>query len=839
MNKRNSQKPNQKPSRELDQKLDKRKSDHISLCTDQTLQIEGGETLFSSMRFLHRSLPEINTEDIDIKCDFLGHQLSAPLLISCMTGGSEEGYHLNKILAKAAQQRGLAVGTGSLRILLAKPEVTHHFRLKNLAPDVPVIGNIGAVQLPELFSDDMAGLRQFYRILQDLKVDALAIHLNPGQELFQNEGDRNFSGLLDHIERLCAWSELPIIAKETGAGMGPSETAALLNAGVAYVDVAGAGGTNWMTVEALRNSGAQARGGADSISADFSDWGIPSAVATLLAVGTAGELRPGSPAVISSGGLRTPLDFAKAIATGAALAGAALPFIRRAQDGGLDACLEYIDEVIKGIKTAMLLTASANLEHFRKTPLLFDARLQQQLDAVQATAKLVQIGRAEDHAEDHAEDSLLSSKKFRRYPIHKRRHLLSSGHGLNLDTDELAATSHSPEMLELADAMVESAVGFMPVPLGVAQNFLMDGREIQIPMATEEPSVIAAANYAAGIISRNGGFSTTAGEPLMSSHIYLKPQSPPSDPERREIMNVINKSENDIRALLRPVLQGMEDRGGGLAGIDIRWLEKTGVYRVELIIDVCDAMGANILNSAAETAVPFLEQISGTEKLMAVLSNQAERRIAGASFAIPFPALHRGNYSGKKMAGRIVMLNHIAMEDPARAVTHNKGIMNGINALAMATANDSRAVEAAAHAWAARDGSYRSLSKYKIENGLLKGSLELPLALGTVGGATNFHPAARMSLKILKGESQQTLEGKTLARIGAALGLAQNFAALSALAGEGIQKGHMKLHSSRLAFGAGARAGEIPKLAHRIQENGRYNLKEARRLLSELRGGEN
>lgn len=410
--------------------------------------------------------------------------------------------------------------------------------------------------------------------------------------------------------------------------------------------------------------------------------------------------------------------------------------------------------------------------------------------------------------------------------------MLANDPVLNLDREAVNAGGHSDSMLDLADVMVESAVGFMPVPMGIAKGFLIDGRLHHLPLSVEEPSVIAAASYAAGIIARNGGFETSADEPLMSAYIYLDISSRSGDPSPeaiRSALKSVKDEEQRLKDLLSPVLESMTRRGGGYRSMEASWLEESRTLRVELTLDVRDAMGANILNTAAETISPLLEEITGGEKLMAILSNDAVKRRAKARFAIPFTALSRGKYSGRELAERIVKLYEIADEDPSRAVTHNKGIMNGISSLALATANDTRATEAAAHAWAARSGRYRSLSVFRIEGDRLVGELELPLALGTVGGGISFHPAARFALDIL-GKP----DAPALSRMAAALGLAQNFAAISALAGEGIQKGHMKLHSGRLAYKAGARGDSIPLLVEKIQQSGVYNMEQARRLLEEI-----
>jgi hydroxymethylglutaryl-CoA reductase len=270
-------------------------------------------------------------------------------------------------------------------------------------------------------------------------------------------------------------------------------------------------------------------------------------------------------------------------------------------------------------------------------------------------------------------------------------------------------------------------------------------------------------------------------------------------------------------------------------------LPPPGLVRVELRVDVRDAMGANVLNSAAERLRGMLETVSGGAALMCILSNSARERRAGARFSLPLDHLWHAGRPGmppEALARRIVAASAVAQADPERAVTHNKGIMNGISALALATGNDTRAIEAAAHAWAARTGEYRGLSSFSLVEAAggpaLAGELELPLALGSVGGSVGFHPASAFSLRLLGHPS-----GVGLARIAAALGLAQNFAALLALVGEGIQRGHMRLHASRIAYRAGAREREIPlvasRLASRAAAGGHIEPAEVSAILDEVR----
>ncbi|MFW6215191.1 MAG: hydroxymethylglutaryl-CoA reductase, degradative [Alkalispirochaetaceae bacterium] len=386
------------------------------------------------------------------------------------------------------------------------------------------------------------------------------------------------------------------------------------------------------------------------------------------------------------------------------------------------------------------------------------------------------------------------------------------------------------EISDLAEVMVESALGAVPLPLGVAENILVDRVLYQVPMAVEEPSVIAAANYAGRLVSRHGGFTTRADEPVMVGQLLLEDGGDGAE-------EAIHRGEQAILEAMSPHLERMSARGGGYLGLATRRLAESQRLLLEFYLDVRNAMGANIVNSAAEAARPVVEKLTGSRVLMAILSNSAHRRLASASFTLPESALRRGEISGGEMARRIVAANEFAREDRDRAVTHNKGIMNGITAVVLATGNDTRAVEAGAHAWASRDGAYRALTSYSLEGEYLHGSLELPLAVGTVGGAVGFHPVAQLSTQLLSANLENPITAQGLARVAVAVGLAQNLAALSALVGEGIQAGHMRLHAKRLAWKAGATGGEITSLAQRIAEEGIFNLQQAEELLKAQRDG--
>lgn len=431
-----------------------------------------------------------------------------------------------------------------------------------------------------------------------------------------------------------------------------------------------------------------------------------------------------------------------------------------------------------------------------------------------------------DSAYSITEQILELPNNFRKLTPREKRQVLIDL--IELSPEELHSSGPSEDLLDLADVMVESAVGIMPVPLGIAGGYLIDGRVFNIPMAVEEPSVIAAATYAGRLISKHGGFSTHTTGQVMTAQIAIDDATPGAEDR-------IRAASKQLHTELVDILGPMTRRGGGFRGIDLARFEESGLLVVYLHVDTRDAMGANIINTAAEALRRPLEKLSGGSVLMAILTNAAPRRRACASFRIPFSALGRSGFDGETMARRIVRANEFADADRLRAVTHNKGIMNGITSLALATGNDTRAIEAATHASAVRDGQYRALTEYRIVGDELVGRLELPMAIGTVGGAIGFHPVTAFSLRILFMDPDLEPSADWLSRAALSLGLAQNLAALMALVSEGIQSGHMRRHARRLAWKAGARDAEITRLTERIWKNGHFNIETARELFSELR----
>ncbi len=380
-----------------------------------------------------------------------------------------------------------------------------------------------------------------------------------------------------------------------------------------------------------------------------------------------------------------------------------------------------------------------------------------------------------------------------------------------LDEQDLSALSGQAGLTsEQADHMIENVVGLHALPLGIALNFIVNGREVLVPMAIEEPSVVAGASFMAKLARAGGGFTAQADPPEMIGQVQLlcisdlpAAQQAIQDHKAQLLADV---SELD------PVLQRL---GGGPRDIEVRTIEDSPIGAflvVHLIYDVRDAMGANAVNTAVEHLAPRLESITGGKAHMRILSNLADRRLARAHCTIPLSQLAFGEYSAEDVRDGIISAWAFAMADPYRAATHNKGIMNGVDPVVIATGNDWRAIEAGAHAYAARSGRYTSLSTWgQDEEGNLVGNLEMPMAVGIVGGATQVHPVARASLKLL-----EVTSAAQLAEIIVSVGLAQNLAALRALATEGIQRGHMSLHARQVAIAAGAQGDLIEKLAAQL-----------------------
>ena len=400
------------------------------------------------------------------------------------------------------------------------------------------------------------------------------------------------------------------------------------------------------------------------------------------------------------------------------------------------------------------------------------------------------------------------------------------GEQAGLSAEELAILSGAAGLQpEQADHMVENVVGVYSLPLGIAQNFVVNGRPVLVPMVIEEPSVVAGASFMARLAKAGGGFFAQADPPVMIGQM--------------QILDTVNIHEARLRLLekkaellaeaaeIDPVLKRLN---GGPRDLEVRLIEQSAIgpfLVLHLIFDVRDAMGANVINTVLERLAPHVAEISGGRVLLRILSNLADRRLARVRCTIKLAELKFADFSAELLRDNIIAAWAFAEADPYRAATHNKGIMNGVDAVVIATGNDWRAIEAGAHAYAARSGRYTSLSTWgKDGEGNLVGTLEMPMAVGIVGGATRVHPAARAALKLMGIQS-----AAQLAEIIVAVGLAQNLAALRALASEGIQRGHMELHARQIAIAAGAAGEQINRIADQMVAEGHVHITRAEELM--------
>lgn len=398
-----------------------------------------------------------------------------------------------------------------------------------------------------------------------------------------------------------------------------------------------------------------------------------------------------------------------------------------------------------------------------------------------------------------------------------------------LDAGDLRTLRDSGLSMAEADLMIENVIGRYSLPFALATNFHLNGCDYLVPMVLEEASVVAACSYGAKLFRQGGGFSASADEPVMIGQIQVLDL-----PKLEVAIESILARKPEILARANETSGSIVARGGGAIDLQARTLRDTAVgdmLILHLEYDVCDAMGANAINTAVERIAPLIERISGGRVNLRILSNLSDRRMARASGTIPKQALATAGADGSAVVKWIIEAAAFAEADPYRAATHNKGIMNGIDALLLATGNDWRAVEAGAQAYAARSGQYRSLTKWSIDGaGNLRGEIELPMAVGIVGGATRTHRGAQTAIKLLGVKSAQEL-----AQVAAAVGLAQNLAAIRALATDGIQKGHMRMHARQLALAAGANEENARAVAGQMIGEGNIRLERAKEILREQR----
>jgi hydroxymethylglutaryl-CoA reductase len=415
---------------------------------------------------------------------------------------------------------------------------------------------------------------------------------------------------------------------------------------------------------------------------------------------------------------------------------------------------------------------------------------------------------------------------FYQLTVEERRRKLAEAADLSAAEVEILSVADALP-IDVADIMVENAVATFALPFGVALNFQVNGRDHVVPMVVEEPSVIAAASNAALVARAGGGFAAEADPGAMIGQIQLV-----NVPDPGAAVERIGTARARLLAAAEELTPGLCRRGAGPRDVEVRLVRTASgetMVIVHVLLDTGDAMGANAVNSLVEALAPMVAEIAGGTTCLRILSNLADRRLARAAVRIPFPALAKNGMDGPEVAERMMWAYEFAANDPYRAATHNKGIMNGIDAVAVATGNDWRAIEAGAHAYACRDGAYRSLTTWQIEDDHLVGAIELPMASSTVGPIVQSHPRVRLALRLLNVGG-----ARELAAIMAAVGLASNLGAMRALATEGIQKGHMALHARAVSHAAGARGEEAETLRRKLLAAGEVKIDRARELLRTL-----
>lgn len=411
---------------------------------------------------------------------------------------------------------------------------------------------------------------------------------------------------------------------------------------------------------------------------------------------------------------------------------------------------------------------------------------------------------------------------FYKKPINERIEKISDL--TELEDEELEAIKQTGSLDdEVVDRLVENVVGTYEMPLGIATNFKINNKDYLIPMATEETSVIAAASKGAKIARKRGGIEAESSDPVMIGQIQLL-DIKDIDKSSKKILD--NKEK--IYEIANQQDKTLVKFGGGIKGLEVREIDEDELV-VHLYIDCRDAMGANAVNSMVEAVAPYLEDLIDVRSRLRIISNLADQRISKAKATFP-----KEEIGGEKAVDKIIEAYKLAEKDSYRASTHNKGIMNGVTAVTLATGNDTRAIESGAHSFASKDGVYKPLTTFrKNEDGDLVGEIEIPTAVGTIGGATRVHPTAQACLKILGVDSAQEL-GEMLASVG----LIQNFAALRALANEGIQQGHMSLHAKNIAIVSGAEGKMVDKVAEKLVESDEITSDKAEKILEDMEEGD-
>lgn len=381
---------------------------------------------------------------------------------------------------------------------------------------------------------------------------------------------------------------------------------------------------------------------------------------------------------------------------------------------------------------------------------------------------------------------------------------------------------------EIANSLIENVIGQGALPVGLLPEINVDGKSYVVPMMVEEPSVVAAASYGAKLVNQTGGFKVIASERLMIGQIVFD-----SVTNTAVLEEQLQQLEVQMKRIADEVYPSIIERGGGFRKIEIDTFPNEGLVSLKIYVDTKDAMGANMLNTILEGITAYLKnELEHVDILMSILSNHATASVVKVQGEISVDALSKGGRDGKDVAKRMERASVLAQVDIHRAATHNKGVMNGIHAVVLATGNDTRGAEATAHAYASKDGQYRGLAMwhYNEEKQVLVGTIEVPMTLATVGGGTKVLPIAKASLELMNVDSAQEL-----GHVVAAVGLAQNFAACRALVSEGIQQGHMSLQYKSLAIVVGAQGEEIAQVAERLKTQDRANTAVAQQLLEELR----
>jgi hydroxymethylglutaryl-CoA reductase len=413
---------------------------------------------------------------------------------------------------------------------------------------------------------------------------------------------------------------------------------------------------------------------------------------------------------------------------------------------------------------------------------------------------------------------------FYKLSIDERRRVAAQALGVDV-RDLVRALQAGGLDPSTADKTIENVIGTYALPFSIGLNVTMNGADFLVPMVVEEPSVVAAASNASKMIRMGGGFVAAADEPVMIAQVQLD-----GVPDAARATRAILDERDAILREADRAVPGLVARGGGGRHVEVRDLGG-GMMVVHVLVDCRDAMGANLVNSVAEALAPRLASLSGGQIGLRILSNLCDRRKVRVTVRVPAEALATEEFTGEEVRDGIARASEFADRDPYRAATHNKGIMNGIDAVVVATGNDWRAVEAGAHAYAARNGRYEPLCRWRVaEDGTLAGELEMPLALGVVGGTARVHSGAQLALAIAGAAS-----ASELAMIAACVGVASNLAACRALATDGIQRGHMALHARSVAIAAGARDGEVELVASEIHRLGSVTLESAREVLARVR----